>query len=122
METLIHGLSSDMKFIKRCMEIEGLYICLDTGHVEVLRRERGDSVLKDIASIKDRIIHAHVYDYEDEKMNHIPFTAESIKTNVWLPLLQTTNCTWYTMELDLQDDQDRQKKIVEDYLSKKYDC
>ncbi len=116
LETLIHGLSSDMKFIKRCMEIDGLYLCLDTGHVEVLRRERGNSVYEDIASIKDKILHAHVYDYEDENMNHVPFTPESIKTNVWLPLLQTTNCKWYTMELDFQDDQDRQKKMVEEYL------
>lgn len=77
-----------------------------------------DSILEDIASIKDKIIHAHVYDYEDDNMNHVPFTAESIKTNVWLPLLRTTNCKWYTMELDFQDDQDRQKKLVEEYLSK----
>ena len=116
LETLIHGLSSDMDFIKRCMEIDGLYLCLDTGHVEVLRRQKGDCIYDAIASIKDKILHAHVYDYEDDNMNHVPFTSESIKTNVWLPLLLSTDCKWFTMELDFQEDQDRQKMMVEEYL------
>lgn len=118
-ENLMHGLSSNLAFIKKCLEVPHVNMCLDTGHAEVLRREMGDSVFEDISSIKHKIIHAHVYDYEDGNMNHVPFTEESIKANVWLTLLQTTSCEWYTMELDFQDDQDRQKKMVEEYLRKK---
>ena len=114
-ENLIHGLTLDMNFMKKCLSVPHVSLCLDTGHAEVLRRQCGDSVLEDFASLKQKIIHAHVYDYE-EKMNHIPFTEKSIKTNVWLSLLQTTDCAWYTMELELQIDQDRQKTVVEEYL------
>jgi len=115
-ENLIHGLSSDMTFIKRCLQIDGLYFCLDTGHAEFLRRKNGEQVYNDILSVKDKILHAHVYDVEDENMNHVPFTNETVATNIWLPLLAGTNCNWYTMELDFQDDQDRQKIILEEYL------
>lgn len=115
-ENLIHGLSSDMLFIKRCMQIDGLYLCLDTGHAEALRRQYGEQIYKDILSIKDKILHAHVYDFEDDNMNHVPFTIDTVKTNVWLPLLATTTCDWYTMELDFQNDQDNQKALLTEYL------
>ncbi len=115
-ENLIHGLSKDMSFIKQCLEIEGLYFCLDTGHAELLRRKNGDKIFDDIYSLKAKIIHAHVYDIEDENMNHVPFTEKTIKSNKWLPLLENTTCDWYTMELDLQRDQDEQKALLEKYL------
>lgn len=117
-ENLIYGLTADIVFLKKCLLVPHVNMCLDTGHAEVLRRQKGDNVLDDIASIKDKIIHAHVYGYE-EFLNHISFTQQSITTNVWLPLLQTTDCTWYTMELDSRDDQDSQKMLMEQYLHKK---
>ncbi len=119
LENLIHGLSSNMDFIKRCLEINGVYMCLDTGHAECLRRQKGDKIIEDILSVKDKIIHAHVYDYEDENMNHVPFTEETIKNNVWLPLLANTPCEWYTMELDFKQDQDNQIELLKKYLVNK---
>lgn len=116
-ENLIHGLPSNISFIKKCLQIDGIYFCLDTGHAESLRRENGESIYKEISSIKDKIIHAHVYDVEDENMNHVPFTADTIKNNVWLPLLSTSPCEWYTMELDFQKDQDNQKELILEYLT-----
>ena len=118
-ENLIHGLTSDMSFVKKCLTVPHVNMCLDTGHAEVLRRKNGDVVLENIASVKNKIVHAHIYDYENDSLNHIPFTQQSITTNVWLPLLQTTGCSWYTMEVDFRDEQDGQKKLVEQYLRKK---
>lgn len=115
-ENLIHGLSSDMKFIKKCLAIPYVNMCLDTGHAECICRENGEEVFKMISSFKDKIIHAHVYHYENESMNHIPFTEEPIKGSRWLNLLQESPCEWYTMELDLQKDQDYQKILLEEYI------
>lgn len=115
-ENLIHGLPSDMSFVKRCLQIEGLYFCLDIGHAECLRRKNGNQIYNDILSVKDKILHAHVYDVEDDTMNHIPFTNETLKTNLWLPLLDSAPCNWYTMELETQNDQNHQKKLLKDYL------
>lgn len=115
-ENLIHGLSSDISFIKSCLQIDGLFFCLDTGHAEFLRRKNGEKIYDDIFSLKDKILHAHVYDVEDDNMNHVPFTVETIKINKWIPLLDSTSCDWYTMELDFQNDQDTQKAIMEKYL------
>lgn len=116
-ENLIHGLSSDMKFIKKCLSIPHVNMCLDTGHAECIYRKQGEEVFKIISSFKDKIIHSHVYHYEDEGMNHIPFTEETIKGSRWLNLLQESPCEWYTMELDCIEDQDRQKALVGKYLS-----
>ena len=116
-ENLIHGLSSDMTFLKRCLEIDGIYFCLDTGHAEFLRRRNGEKIFEDIFSVKEKILHAHVYDVEDDNMNHVPFTDVTLKSNVWLPLLSASNCAWYTMELDLQSDQDNQKMLLEKYIA-----
>lgn len=115
-ENLIHGLSSNMEFIKKCLDIDGIYMCLDTGHAEFLRRRDGNSIYEEIAAVKDKILHAHVYDVEDANMNHVPFTVQTIKNNVWLPLLKGTPCEWYTMELDFQKDQDAQQAMISDYL------
>ena len=118
-ENLIHGLSSNMNFIGKCLSVPHVYMCFDTGHAEILRRQEGNTVVENIVSVKEKIIHAHVYDCEDDSLNHIPFTQQSITTNVWLPLLQTTGCLWYTMEVDLREEQDEQKKLMEQYLHNK---
>ena len=115
-ENLINGLSADTEFLKKCLKIPHVNLCLDTGHAESVYRKRGEDVLKMISSFKDKILHAHVYHYEDEKMNHIPFTGGTIKNYKWFEILQDSPCEWYTMELDSKDDQDRQKKLVENHL------
>ena len=115
-ENLVSGLSSDMCFIKKCISINNVYFCLDTGHAEFLKRNGADHIYEDILSVKDKIIHAHVYDYEDENMNHIPLSSTTIEKNVWLNLLEKSNCSWYTMELDFQEQQVEQKKLLENYF------
>ncbi len=118
-ENLINGLSADMGFIKNCLEIPHVNMCFDTGHAESVYRKSGEDVFKTISTFKDKILHAHVYLYEDENMNHVPFTDETVKNYKWLEILQDSPCEWYTMELDLQDDQDKQKMMVEEYLRNK---
>lgn len=116
-ENLLHGLSSDMSFLKKSLNISNVNMCLDTGHAECLYRKQGEEVFKIISSFKDKIIHAHVYHYEDENMNHIPLNEETIKGYKWVELLKEAPCAWYTMELDFKEDQDRQKVLVSNYLS-----
>lgn len=117
LENLTHGLSSDMSFLKECMEIENVYFCLDIGHAEYMRRKFGNKIFDDICQIKDKILHAHVYAYEDDNMNHIPFTETSLENNIWFPFLLDTKCDWYTMELDKIQDQIDQKKLIESFLA-----
>lgn len=115
-ENLIHGLSSDISFIKKCLEIPHVNMCLDTGHAECVYRKKGEEVFKTIATFKDKILHAHIYHYEDENINHIPLSEDTIKGYRWLDILQDSPCEWYTMELDLQKDQENQKVLVENYI------
>ena len=117
-ENLIHGLSSDMAFIKKCLEIPLVNMCLDTGHAECVCRKKGEEVFKLISSFKDKILHAHVYHFEDENINHIPFIEETIQGNKWLNLLQESPCEWYTTELELKKDQESQKFLVKNHIKK----
>ncbi len=115
-ENLIHGLSSNMSFLKKCLEIPYINMCLDTGHAECVYREKGEEVFQWIFSFRDKILHAHVYHYEDEHMNHIPFTEETIKGYKWLEILRDSPCEWYTMELDLQKEQEEQKYLIKNFM------
>lgn len=117
-ENLVHGLPSDMMFIKKCLDIPYVNLCLDTGHAECVYREKGKEVFKLISSFKDKIMHAHVYHFEDKNINHISFTEETIQGSKWLNLLQESPCEWYTMELDFKGEQDNQKILVENYIQK----
>lgn len=115
-ENLVYGLPSDMTFIKKCLEIPYVNMCLDIGHAERICRKQGEDVFNMISSFKDKILHAHVYHFEDENLNHKLFTAETISDNKWLKLLQNTPCEWYTMELDFKEEQEIQRILVENFL------
>lgn len=113
-ENLVRGLSTHKIFWEKVLTIDNVFFCLDIGHAEYLRRHNRNDIFNLVSEFKDMIVHAHVYDYEDDHINHIPFSVDTVKKNIWLPLLLATPCFWYTMELDLACDQEMQIRLLKE--------
>lgn len=115
-ENLIHGLSCTKLFWDKILEIDNVYLCLDIGHAEYLKRRNNNEILNVMSAFKSKIVHAHIYDYEDEHMNHIPFSPLTLENNIWIPILLNTPCRWYTMELDILHDQQNQSILLQEMV------
>lgn len=116
-ENLIGGLTTDISFIKCCLKINNVYLCLDTGHAKYVLKDNKNYV-SDILKFTSHIHHAHIYNYEDKDYNHHAFDEKSIKDNILLKELIQHNCAWMTMELDNIVDQNTQIELIKELIAK----
>lgn len=118
-ENLIKGLTTDAHFLGDALEISNVAFCLDTGHADVITSKDSDFFNILYANV-GKIYHAHCYKTEDNYYNHIPFSSlDEVKQSRVFSLLLQSECSWLTMELDRQEDQDWQIQILQTYLNEK---
>lgn len=116
-ENLIKGLTTDECFLNDALSVPNVAFCLDTGHADVIIKKNNKFFYGLDANIS-KIYHAHCYKTEDNYYNHLPFSSidEVEKSQVFLLLLKS-ECSWLTMELDQQNDQNLQMRILKNYLN-----
>lgn len=118
MENLTKGLTTSIGFIKRALETDNVYICIDTGHAQVVSSlQKG--YCSALCEVIEKCVHAHVYFTEDQNYNHIAFdNILQIETSSILSALHFSNCDWYTMELDKKIEQEKQMNMLHGYIEK----
>lgn len=116
-ENLIRGLTTDAMFLQQALEIENVYLCLDTGHAHVVSLE-DEYYLQSLLNLLNKCIHAHVYYTEDKAYNHLSFSDfQSMLASGILSSLFSSKCKWYTMELDQQQEQNKQMQLINGLLT-----
>lgn len=111
-ENLIKGLTTDVNFLMNALEIDNVYFCLDTGHADVVSRT-DKYYMEKIFCIMNFCKHAHIYKTEDNYQNHIPFSdVLEIEKSIILENLFSSDCNWYTMELDSIENQIKQSGMI----------
>lgn len=114
-ENLINGLTTDINFLNQALQINNVFLCLDTGHAHVVS-QNNDDYCYDLLKLLDKCVHAHVYFTEDCKYNHIAFSdMSSINGSYIINALFSSKCDWYTMELDDKLEQDKQMLMFKSY-------
>lgn len=115
-ENLIKGLTTDACFLGDVLSVPNVSFCLDIGHANVIA-SKDKSFFNVLRANVSKICHAHCYKTEDN-YNHIPFfTMEEIEQSQLFSLLLESECSWFTMELGQQDDQNRQIQLLQAYLN-----
>lgn len=116
-ENLVKGLTTDNRFFGTALSIPNVAFCLDTGHADVIvsKDKKFFNVLN--ANI-NKICHAHCYKTEDDFYNHISFSnMNEVKKSQIFSLLLKSQCSWLTMELECQEEQNQQMGILNKYLN-----
>ena len=116
-ENLIKGLTTNVSFIQQALEIDNVYLCLDTGHAHVVSISQV-RYLSTLIKMLEKCVHAHVYYTEDENYNHIPFDdSETVQKSNIIKALLSSKCNWFTMELDKKSKQKSQMRIMRDLIA-----
>lgn len=115
-ENLISGLTMDSNFIVKALSINNVYLCLDTGHADVVGKINSD-YLTTLSGLLYKCKHSHVY-LTEENFNHIAFQSINDIKSVRLLDGLMEYCTWYTMELEALQDQKKQEKLIEQIIDK----
>lgn len=111
-ENLPHGLTTVPKNLLMMLKIQNVYFCFDTGHAQKIFHNNADLYFS-LLKMMPYCIHSHIYKTEDDFYNHIPFASyKEYEDSIFVKLLSQSNCTWYTMELDKQSEQQKQYKII----------
>jgi hypothetical protein len=113
-ENLIDGLTTNTDFLKKCVSIPNVYLCLDIGHAMIVQK-RISNFFSNYSELSDKILHSHVYYTEDSNYNHIAFDKNTLCDNLFLSLAISSRCKWMTMELDSFDSQTSQSELIMSY-------
>ncbi len=98
-ENLTKGVTTELDNLEALLSIENVFLCLDTGHADVVEKMHPGFCAK-LISIVDSAIHSHIYYSEDKYYNHIPFDTNNIHSSALVDALIDSRCSWFTMELD----------------------
>lgn len=116
-ENLIHGVTTVFDSLLELLSIDNVGLCFDTGHAYVVNQSV-KNYIPNILLLLDKVKHSHVYFSEDSSFNHIPFTKKNLFVTELLKMLFDSSCEWYTMELDIFEEQKQQLDLL-DYSFKK---
>lgn len=121
-ENLIHGLTTKTLFLQKALEIDNIYLCLDTGHAQIVSTTQSD-YFSELSKLLNKCVHAHVYLTEDRDYNHVSFAnIQDLERNRFILPLFGSSCDWYTMELDNKALQEKQVNIILQYFKQNLDC
>jgi sugar phosphate isomerase/epimerase len=117
LENLKEGPTSDPYTLLEWVEYADAMITLDVGHAvssgPVAKREI--TVLQIIGLFEDRLKEVHLYEKETDR-HHAP--ENMLILGPIVDRLLTTECSWWTIELDKYDDILQTKQMVVDYCHK----
>jgi len=116
-ENLVKGLTTSITNLKAFTEIDNVYLCLDTGHAQVVE-SKSTGFCDKLRTMIETVLHSHVYYSEDSKYNHIAFDDNTFASSKLFNALVKSSCPWFTMELDTKTEQLCQAKKMEAYLLK----
>lgn len=116
LENLARGPSSDPANLVRWSRDSGALITLDIGHVLATQsvKQGKMSALEFVELTADRIVEAHIYGGETDR--HQPIT-EIGPLQPALDRLLETACSWWTIELDEQDEVLSTRSLLLKYLN-----
>lgn len=115
-ENLIKGLTTDLHFLNDVLSIPNVSFCLDIGHADVTFGKDEDFYIFMNSNIS-KICHVHSYKTENKCYNHIPFSnMDEIKESQIISLLLKSPCFWFTMELERQEDQNKQIQLFKKWF------
>ncbi len=114
-ENLLKGITTDVNNLYELLTINNVYLCLDTGHANVVNQYDNNYIPKLIELI-DKVKHSHIYYSEDLSFNHIPFSKETIQNSQILNGLLKSPCEWFTMELNKLEEQKLQAHIFTSFI------
>lgn len=106
-ENLIKGLTTDVDFVLKALEIDNIKLCFDTGHANVVINQQGNAAfIHNLNYLLEKCVHSHLYLTEDKHYNHVPFVSSAeIQQSKAIKTVLESKCNWFTMELDVFDDQ-----------------
>lgn len=119
-ENLAHGWTSDPELLMKMAEATGASITFDVGHAQGSRwvREKRGTVFQFLDIISPKIVNAHVYEYENERGEHLVPGLDSRL----IPILEELNrrgCSWWVLELNRYEETEQTFQFVKDYLKGK---
>jgi sugar phosphate isomerase/epimerase len=117
LENLIWGWSSKPNLFEKLVRRTGAHVTIDIGHAKACEsvQSQAYNFLDFISPHADKVINAHIYDYEVPGVGHIlPDRVEDIADR--LNLLMQTACRWWVLEIREANELIRTKNIVDAYL------
>lgn len=116
LENLARGPSSYPENIAGWSRDSGAMITLDIGHVLASHSVRQGEIspLEFVELTADRVIEAHIYGGETD--HHHPITDMGPLRSILDRLLETA-CSWWTIELDKQEEVLTTRRLLLDYLN-----
>lgn len=118
LENLVRGWTGNPEKLMEMVIASGAGVTFDIGHARGGKwAQEGHRTAIDFLNIvASRVLNAHVYEYEDERGEHV---APGQDTRIF-PLLEkllAMGCPWWVLELNTFKDAEETRRVVEDYLN-----
>ena len=119
LENLKQGMTSDPETVLNWIERSGASITLDVGHaLSSNAAQNGEMTIHEIIDLfAPRLMEVHFYEKEIDR-HYAPEDMQILGPVV--DRLLETECAWWTIELDDFEDILRTRKLLGEYLSKKF--
>lgn len=118
LENLAHGWTGNPEKLMEMVTSSGARITFDIGHARGGKwvREGHGTALEFLAIIAPKVLNAHVYEYENERGEHL---VPGRDTQI-LPLLNKLSgigCQWWVLELNTYQETVQTRMVVEEYFT-----
>jgi sugar phosphate isomerase/epimerase len=119
-ENLTHGWTSDPELLMKMAETVGASITFDVGHARGSRwvTENKGTVFQFLDIISPKIFNAHIYEYENDKGEHLVPGGDSRIAPI-LDELTRRGCSWWVLELNNYEETEETFQFVTNYLKGK---
>jgi sugar phosphate isomerase/epimerase len=119
-ENLAHGWTSNPELLMKMAEAVDASITFDVGHARGSPwvRENKGTVLQFLDIISSRILNAHVYEYENDRGEHLVPGGDSRIAPV-LDRVAELGCAWWVLELNTHEETEETFRFITKYLRAK---
>jgi sugar phosphate isomerase/epimerase len=118
LENLVNGWVGDPEKLMEMVTASGAGITFDIGHARGGQwvREGQGTALEFLNIVAPKVVNAHVYEYENEKGEHLA-PANTTEISPILARLLEIGCRWWVLELNAYAETENTRRIVNDHMN-----